>query len=156
MEIWLLVGIAGLLMLVSVFVMMFAASRTDGSRYTDQAFGVAVIGGIGATVALGMLILFSWLAVSPNYNLWRASIEKRIAVEEALAVKDSAFHLSEAEIERARGVAEANKVIASSIDEQYIRWLYVNNLADHTGDQIIYIPTEGGLPILEATRLEGE
>ncbi len=33
--------------------------------------------------------------------------------------------------------------------EGYLRYLYIQNLEDSKG-QIIYVPTEGGLPILEA------
>lgn len=63
--------------------------------------------------------------------------------------------LAQAEVERAKGVAKANKIIGDSLkdNEAYLRYLFVNNLAD-TKDQVIYIPTEAGLPILEATRME--
>jgi regulator of protease activity HflC (stomatin/prohibitin superfamily) len=91
-------------------------------------------------------------------ELQRAESSRRIEVETAKAKLDSAALLSQAEIERAKGVAEANKIIADSLGgpEGYLRWRYIEMLAT-TGEtnnrDIIYIPTEAGLPILEAGRL---
>jgi hypothetical protein len=39
-------------------------------------------------------------------------------------------------------------------NEAYLRYLWINN-SDGNGDkQVIYVPTEAGLPILEAGRLK--
>ena len=83
-------------------------------------------------------------------ELAEAEWSKRIAIEEAKALQESAVHKSQAEIERARGVAEANKIIAEGLknNEEYLRYLWITNL-NHEG-QVIYVPTEAGLPILEA------
>jgi hypothetical protein len=56
-------------------------------------------------------------------------------------------------IARAHGVAEANKIIGNSLkgNEAYLRYLWIHNLAESKGD-VIYVPTEAGLPILEAGR----
>ena len=47
----------------------------------------------------------------------------------------------------------ANKIIGDSLqnNEAYLRYLFVNNLAD-TKDQVIYVPTAAQLPILEADK----
>ena len=54
-------------------------------------------------------------------------------------------------------MAEANKIIGKSLqgNESYLRYLYIHGLetAEKNGSQIIYIPTEAGLPILESQRL---
>lgn len=111
------------------------------------------------TSALSVFFLFSlvlgFMSVMPQYRLWRASIEKRILVEEARAQADSAVELARAEVGRARGTAEANLIVADSITEPYLRYLYINSLAE-TQNQVIYLPTEAGLPILEADRLREE
>ena len=59
--------------------------------------------------------------------------------------------LADAEIARAVGVAKANKIIGDSLkdNEQYLRYLWIDSL-QQTQNQIIYVPTEAGLPILEA------
>jgi regulator of protease activity HflC (stomatin/prohibitin superfamily) len=104
------------------------------------------------------------MGVSPIYNVWhqelagkaelaRAESNRKISILEAQAKQESAKMLAQAEIERAKGVAEANKIIGSSLkgNEDYLRYLWIDSLhnKDHS---IIYIPTEAGLPILEANR----
>ena len=75
-------------------------------------------------------------------------------VEEAQAKKLSAKHLAEAEVERAKGVAEANKILGDSLkdNDAYLRYLWIQGLHDGKGETI-YVPTEANFPILEAGRL---
>ena len=94
-----------------------------------------------------------WKKTSGKAELRQAEWNKQISVEEAKAKKESASLLAQAEIERAKGVAESNKIIAKSINEQYLRYLYIIHLSE-SENKIIYIPTEGGIPILEAGRLK--
>ena len=70
---------------------------------------------------------------------------------EAKAKKDSAILLAQAEVERAKGVAQANKIIGDSLNnnEAYLKYLWIDSIA-HTQDQIVYVPTEASLPVLEA------
>ena len=122
------------------------------------------------TIGLVVLVVvgITWLGMwgLPKYGVYRqglageaelanADYSRQVAVREAQAKKDSAVLLAEAEIERAKGVAKANKIIGDSLkdNEAYLRYLFVNNLAD-TKNQVIYIPTEAEMPILEATRLD--
>ncbi len=94
------------------------------------------------------------LRMKGEAELLEAESTKKIAVESAKAQLESAKLLADAEIERARGVAEANKIIGDSLknNESYLRWLYISNIekAEAKGTTTIYIPTEAGLPILEA------
>lgn len=98
----------------------------------------------------------------PTYNVWqqglageanlrRAEQDRRIAVQEAEAKKDSAKFLGDAEVLRARGVAEANEIIGQSLkdNEAYLRYLWIIGLQDGSSE-VIYIPTEANLPLLEA------
>ena len=61
--------------------------------------------------------------------------------------------MAQAEVERAKGVAEANEIIGESLkeNEAYLRYLWIIGLQDGSSE-VIYIPTEANLPILEATR----
>lgn len=63
----------------------------------------------------------------------------------------SATKDAEIEVARARGVAQANEIISGSISQQYIQYLWVQGLNDGNSE-VIYVPTEANLPILEATR----
>lgn len=88
--------------------------------------------------------------------LAHAQSSKEVAVAEAKAKMESAELLAQAEVMRAIGVAKANKIIGESLkgNESYLRYLWIQNLEGHGNEQIIYIPTEAGLPILEANRLK--
>lgn len=83
-------------------------------------------------------------------NLRQQEWEKKIAIEEARAVLESSTLKAQAEVERAKGVAQANAIIADSLkgNESYLRYLWIDKLSDNPN--VIYVPTEAGLPILEA------
>ena len=120
---------------------------------------------IGSVVAI--LIAAAVVLVGlPTYNVYakqmagKAAYEeavqnRRIRVLEAQAALDSAKLTAAAEIERAKGANEANRIMAEALggSENYLRWSYINMLqetAGQEGRQTIYIPTEAGMPILEA------
>lgn len=120
--------------------------------------------GFAATSAVVVLALLAaaFLYGCPKYNVWqqglqgqaelaRAEQNRKIAVQEAEAKKESAKALADAEIIRAQGVAEANKIIGESLrgNEGYLRYLWIQGLNDNQ-QNVIYVPTEAGLPILEA------
>lgn len=116
-------------------------------------------------IALGVLILFmlgGGLYGCPIYNVWQKELagkaelkqaewNRQIKIQEANAIKESAKSLAAAEVERAKGVAKANEIIGNSLknNEAYLRYLYIQGLQDKDNN-IIYVPTEAGLPILEA------
>ena len=86
-------------------------------------------------------------------NFLQAEQERKIAIEEAKAQLESAKFEAQAEVERAKGVAEANKIIGESLkmNEAYLRYLWINGLQDGSSE-VIYVPTEANLPILESIR----
>lgn len=94
--------------------------------------------------------------------LLQAENEKKALIEQAKAENESATLQAEArikiakaqaqaEIERAKGVAEANRIIGQSLkgNTEYLKYLMIQGLNEGEGNRI-YIPTEAGLPILEA------
>ena len=120
----------------------------------------AIIIGVGIVVSIMILM---W--VIPKYRVWQRELSgigqlkeaewnRKITIEEANATMESAKLLAQAEVERAKGVAEANKIIGESLkdNDAYLRYLWVQGLNDGSSE-VIYIPTEANLPILEATRL---
>lgn len=82
-------------------------------------------------------------------QLREAEWNRQIAVQEAQALKESAKLKAEAEVLRAEGIAEANRIIAGSITSEYIKYKFVEGLNDGN-TEVIYVPTEANLPILEA------
>lgn len=123
-----------------------------------------------------LLIIGLFMFVTPIYRVWnahkhgeaeyaQAEQNRRIQILEAEAQNTAATSQAEAkvkiaiaeanaEIERAKGVAKANEIIGSSLkgNEDYLRYLWITNLEDGQNREVIYVPTESNLPILEAGR----
>ncbi len=58
---------------------------------------------------------------------------------------------AEIEVARARGIAKANQIIAGSISESYLKYRWIEGLQKNVSE-VVYVPTESNLPILEANR----
>jgi hypothetical protein len=115
----------------------------------------------------GLVVLVATLMlVIPPYSVWsatktgqaelaQATLNRQIKVQEAESLKAAAAYQADAEVIRAQGVAKANKIIGDSLkdNDAYLRYLWVNALNEKQGDkEIVYVPTEANLPILEAGR----
>lgn len=115
-------------------------------------------------IVLVSIIFIGFLMwVFPTYNVWsremagkaelrEAQWNRQITVEEAQANLESEKLNAQAEVERAKGAAEAIKIEGGNLTENYIKYLWVRGLSSDDS-QLIYVPTEAGLPILEANRL---
>jgi len=86
-------------------------------------------------------------------SLMQAKAKVTLAEAEGEARLVKARAEGKADIERAKAAAEANRIIGESLknNEQYLRYVWIKGLHDGKGERI-YIPTEAGLPILEAGR----
>lgn len=122
-----------------------------------------------ASLVLIILVFWAW----PQYRVYKLELEgqaklreaewsKQILIEDAKAREQAALMQAKAkvtlaaaegkaEIERAKATAEANRIIGESLkgNDEYLRYLWILGLKDGSGERI-YIPTEAGLPILEA------
>lgn len=119
----------------------------------------AIIFGAVAIISVVLILMFGM----PIYNVWRAEMNgkaelmqaeqtRKIKIEEAKANLEAEKLNAQAEIERAKGAAEAIRIENGSLTPTYIQYLWVrqqNNLNDKT---VVYVPTEANLPILESTR----
>jgi len=119
----------------------------------------------GVIVGFIVLVVIALMCVIPPYKVWsatkkgeaeymRAEQNRRIKVEEAKANLEAEKLNAQAEIERAKGAAEAIKIENGSITTTYIQYLWVRQQNANSNNKIIYIPTEAGLPILEAGQRE--
>lgn len=135
---------------------------------------------VGSIVAILVLALWLWpkykvyqKELNGRADLKEAEWSKQILIEEARAREQAALMQAkarvtlaeaqgqakivqakaegEADIERAKAAAEANRIIGQSLkdNEEYLRYIWIKGLQDGKGERI-YIPTEAGLPILEA------
>lgn len=121
-----------------------------------------VIKWIGLSLIFLVFVIWGFSAAGKRYDVWaegkvgeaevaRAEYNRQIKTLEAKAASESAKFLAEAEITRAKGIAQANQIIGESLknNEAYLRYLWIDSLKN-TEDKVIYVPTEAGLPILEA------
>jgi len=131
--------------------------------YNDKDNPNYLLIGLGLLGLTGVVIVLC-MYLYPKYNVYaqrlqgeallaHAQAAKEVAVAEAKAKMEAADMLSQAEIKRAEGVAKANQIIGESLknNEGYLRYLWINNL-EANNPTVIYVPTEAGLPIMEAGR----
>lgn len=117
-------------------------------------FGLTMVcGGVGGCLYYGPQYEVYSQRMAGEALLAHSQSAKEVAVSEAKAKMESAELLAQAEIKRAEGVAKANEIIGESLkgNEAYLRYLWIDNLQSDN-PTVIYIPTEAGLPILEAGR----
>lgn len=100
----------------------------------------------------------------PVYKVWQQEMEgkaemakaeqnRKILIEEARARFESEKLNAQAEIERAKGMAEAMRIENGSLNETYNQYLFIRSLeklADKGSlPQIIYLPSQGMLPVMD-------
>jgi len=99
----------------------------------------------------------------PHYRVWnqemigraelsRAEQNRQIRVVTAEAQLQVEELNAQMEVVRAKGAAEAMKAVQDSLTSEYLLYRFILTFGQH-GNQVIYIPTDGVLPILEAGRL---
>jgi len=114
---------------------------------------------------LGVLTLISLIVLGmigcPHYNVYQqrkegeaklaeAQSSRQIKIAEANATKESAAMLAEADTLRAIGIARSNQIIGQSLTAAYLHWFWIDNI--DKSQNVIYVPTEANLPIMEAGR----
>ena len=126
-------------------------------------------GNNGVTITAGAVLSFAFVCIAvvafflfgvPRYKVWQQEMKGRaelaqaeqnrqIKIEEAKANLEAEKLNAQAEVVRAQGAAEAIKIENGSLTPTYIQYLWVRQ-QNTSANKIIYIPTEAGLPILEA------
>lgn len=136
----------------------------------NQSLGLGIIITL-FILTIGSILLSFW--AWPKYTVYKKELNgkamlkeaewsKKILIIEAKAQEAASLMQAkaritlakaegEAEIQRAKATAQANRIIGKSLkdNEAYLRYLWIQGLHDGKGERI-YIPTEAGLPILEA------
>ena len=126
----------------------------------ESEIGLLAIVGIAAVL---LIIVAAVFVGYPQYKIYKmemngkaslaeAEWSKQIAIEEARADLESAKLNAEATIIEARATAEANEIVAGSLDPMYINYLIAKGLTDGSSE-VIYIPTEASIPIIDSGRI---
>ena len=115
---------------------------------------------------VGTVVILFFIAVfavgCPQYRVYRADKQGEAQLKEAenaklVEIEEARAHLeaeklnAQSEVERAKGVAESIAIEGGELTDRYIQYLWVR---EHLSDeaQVIYVPTETNLPLLEAGR----
>lgn len=120
---------------------------------------LATVGGFILFVVV--CLLASVLLIGcPSYNVYTSKMQgrallahaqsaKEVAVATAKAKMESAAYEAQADTIRAHGVARSNQIIGESLknNQPYLYWLWIDHLEKAN---VIYVPTESNMPILEA------
>lgn len=119
---------------------------------------------IGIMIIAAVIVIALLMFGLPLYNVWqqemagkaemaKAEQNRKILIEEARARLEAEKLNAQAEVERAKGMAEAMKLENGTLNSTYNQYLFIRTLeklADK-GDlpQIIYMPSEGLVPVLD-------
>lgn len=90
----------------------------------------------------------------PEYGVWQQGLSGKAELNKAEYTRQVATLDAQAEVARAQGVAQANKIVAEGLGgpSGYLEYLWIEKVAG-SSNQIIYMPSDGGIPLLEAGRL---
>lgn len=109
-----------------------------------------------------LLIVLLFVGI-PMYRVWsqemagkaeyaKAEQNRKIKIEEAKANLEAEKLNAQAEVERAKGAAQAIEIENGKLTSTYIQYLWVRQQSNNNVEKIIYIPTEASIPILEAKK----
>lgn len=141
------------------------------SRYSDEKNGEPKGWPIVRdSIAFMIVCIAGGMYGCPRYNVWQQGLvgeaelrhaeqSKQVAIQEAHAKLESSKLLAQAEVERAKGVAQSNQIIAEGLkgNEAYLRYLWITEVAavGKDGKTVVYVPTEANMPIMETGKRPG-
>ena len=147
---------------ITSVVSQISCNPTVNSFFDFSNVGFWVVFGIACVVIITLWFLIGY----PRYHVWSAKKsgeadlqeahqEQQIQVSRAQGRLDAATKNKEAAIIEAEAVAAQIDTIGKQLTQHdlYLKWQWIEMMKEHSDDATIYIPTEAGLPILEAGRL---
>lgn len=131
--------------------------------YGQEAFSWLPVIIIGLITASAVIL---WLFIGPRYGVWssklsgqadleQAHFEQEIIVAKAKSRLNAAEMNKKASIIEAEAVSEQIKRIGENLQKHdlYLKWQWIKMMEERPKNSVIYVPTEAGLPILEAGRI---
>lgn len=103
-------------------------------------------------IVLILLFMFGW----PHYKVWKQGMDGQAALAEAEQSKMIQVQVAKAELESAKLRAEAIKLVGQAAKDypEYRKQEFIGAFGEALRDgkiqQIIYVPTEANIPIVEA------
>ncbi|HSM59777.1 MAG TPA: prohibitin family protein [Longimicrobiales bacterium] len=82
----------------------------------------------------------------------RQSIEEKLQREQQVAAERFQTEIIQERarqaVEEARGIAEAQKIISEGLTPAYLTFHYIEQLSTLPAGSVVYVPTEGGVPLM--------
>lgn len=115
-------------------------------------------------IVVVVVVIFGLMWGLPTYNVWqqemsgkaemaKAEQNRKILIEEAKAKLEAEKLNAEAEVERAKGMAQAMEIENGKLSSTYNQYLFIRTLeklADKGSiPQIIYLPSDGLVPVMD-------
>lgn len=136
----------------------------DCSQSLVTGLGWWEIGGIALVGVLVFIGFCMW--VFPVYGVWSAHKSGQADLaqamnEQQIQIAEAQSRLNAAELNKKAAIIEAEAVAAQIVaigeklteHDLYLKWQWIKMMEDRdSSSDTIYVPTEAGLPLLEATR----
>lgn len=125
------------------------------NREASGRIVIVVLACIVCAIVLVPLWMWGW----PNYKVWCQEMEGRAALRRAEQEKQIIIETAKAEVEAAKLRAQAIEAVGEAAQKypEYRTQEFIGAFAEaiQSGsiDQIIYVPTEASIPIVEAGRI---
>ena len=111
------------------------------------------IGSIIGLVIAGALLIALLLVGTPLYRVWSQEQRGRAELAEARYNRQIIIEEAQARLEAARLEAQSNEALIASLGGDPARLIDFRLIDVLSDGNVIYVPTEAGLPILESNRL---
>jgi regulator of protease activity HflC (stomatin/prohibitin superfamily) len=118
-----------------------------------------MIGWSSAGVGVAIVVIAGLMFGLPVYNVWRAGKSGEAKLMQAEQEKQILIETAKAEVEAAKLRAEAIEIVGASAQQypeyrlQEFMGAFGEALNNGEIEQIIYVPTECQIPIMEAARV---
>jgi regulator of protease activity HflC (stomatin/prohibitin superfamily) len=82
----------------------------------------------------------------------RQAIEEKLQREQNVAAERFQTEIiqerAQQQVEEAKGIAEAQKIISEGLTPEYLTFHYLEQLGQLPAGSVVYVPTEGGVPLM--------
>ncbi len=82
----------------------------------------------------------------------RQAIDEKLQREQNVAAEKFQTEIiqerAQQQIEEAKGIAEAQRIISAGLTPEYLMFYYIEQLSELPGGSVVYVPTEGGIPLM--------
>jgi len=82
----------------------------------------------------------------------REAIEEKLQREQQVAAERFQTEIiqerAQQQIEEAKGIAEAQRIISQGLTPEYLTFFYIEQLGELPAGSVVYVPTEGGVPLM--------